>query len=109
MVKSVHSIHKKHILASYTEYQLLYIRVFGGEQSSSDVICCWSSKKKLRPKCLRRDKKFTHHKPWKCCKKRVQISIESTEMASKIQWKNLDEIRVEMAKKWETIAKQNMA
>ena len=30
-------------------------------------------------------------------------------MASKIQWKNLDEIRVEMAKKWETIAKQNMA
>ena len=23
-------------------------------------------------------------------------------MASKIQWKNLDEIRVEMAKKWET-------
>ena len=30
-------------------------------------------------------------------------------MASKIQWKNLDEIRSEMAKKWETIAKQNMA
>ena len=30
-------------------------------------------------------------------------------MASKIQWKDLDEIRVEMAKKWETIAKQNMA
>ena len=30
-------------------------------------------------------------------------------MASKIQWKNLDEIRVEMAKKWDTIAKQNMA
>ena len=30
-------------------------------------------------------------------------------MASKIQWKNLDEIRVEMSKKWETIAKQNMA
>ena len=29
-------------------------------------------------------------------------------MASKIQWKNLDEIRVEMAKKWETIAKHNM-
>ena len=26
-------------------------------------------------------------------------------MASKIQWKNPDEIRVEMAKKWETIAK----
>ena len=30
-------------------------------------------------------------------------------MASKIQWKNLDEIRVEMAKKWEKIAKQSMA
>ena len=30
-------------------------------------------------------------------------------MASKIQCKNLHEIRVEMAKKWETIAKQNMA
>ena len=30
-------------------------------------------------------------------------------MASKIQWKNLDEIRVEMAKKWEKMAKQNMA
>ena len=30
-------------------------------------------------------------------------------MASKIHWKNLDKIRVEMAKKWEKIAKQNMA
>ena len=30
-------------------------------------------------------------------------------MASKIQWKNLDEIRVDMEKKWEKIAKQNMA
>ena len=30
-------------------------------------------------------------------------------MASKIQWKNLDEILVEMAKKWQKIAKQNMA
>ena len=30
-------------------------------------------------------------------------------MASKIEWKNLDQIRVEMAKKWEKIAKQNMA
>ena len=30
-------------------------------------------------------------------------------MTSKIQWQNLDEIRVEMAKKWEKIAKQNMA
>ena len=29
-------------------------------------------------------------------------------MASKIQWENLDEIRVEMANKWEKIAKQNM-
>ena len=30
-------------------------------------------------------------------------------MASKIEGKNLDEIRVEMAKRWEKIAKQNMA
>ena len=30
-------------------------------------------------------------------------------MASNIQWKNLGEIRVEMAKKWDTIVKQNMA
>ena len=30
-------------------------------------------------------------------------------MASRIQWKNLDEIQVEMAKKWKKIAKQNMA
>ena len=30
-------------------------------------------------------------------------------MASKIQWKNLDEIRVGMASKWEKNAKQNMA
>ena len=30
-------------------------------------------------------------------------------MASKIQWKNLGKIQVEMAKKWEKIAKQNMA
>ena len=30
-------------------------------------------------------------------------------MASKIQWKNLDEIRVEMAKRSEKIAKQDMA
>ena len=29
-------------------------------------------------------------------------------MASKIQWKNLDEIWVEMAKKWEKNAKQNI-
>ena len=30
-------------------------------------------------------------------------------MASKIQWENLDKIRVEMTKKWEKIAKQNLA